>query len=122
MPHLTRRFAVLLSLAVGIGPLLLGQSPSVGGEALETLTLALFLVLGFRDVFANPDRKLAFQQLLISLSGLIYICWTLSFIPKLYFCAGRPLARALPCRRDQVWRYRGLRGGHPYRPPGPGQS
>ena len=88
MPHLTRRFAVLLSLAVGIGPLLLGQSPSVGGEALETLTLALFLVLGFRDVFANPDRKLAFQQLLISLSGLIYICWTLSFIPKLYFCAG----------------------------------
>ena len=89
-PRLTMTFAGLFPLAVGVLPVV----PTVWGlppwpvEPFEAGTLTAFLVLGFREVFRRDDRRGAMLRLLVSLAGLVYICWTLGFIPRLYFMNG----------------------------------
>lgn len=88
LPRFTRRFAVLLLLAVGLVPVLVDGTVRLNAEALEAIVLGAFLVLGFRHVLHDPDRTGAVQRILVSVAGLVYVCWTLGFVPKLYFAAG----------------------------------
>lgn len=88
-PKLTGLFAVLLIAADAAGGILGSVTGGTyAAEAFEAFVLTLFLVLGFRQVFRNAMKPASIMQLFISLAGLIYICWTLGFIPKLFFSAG----------------------------------
>ncbi len=94
-PRLTCSFAVLVTLAAGVLPVLIqpgvvGPSARPAADGLEAVFLTAFLVLGFRQVFRGGEarRRDQLMRLLVSFSGLIYICWTLSFISKLFFCTG----------------------------------
>lgn len=93
-PRLTCVFAVLLSLAVGIAPAALAGGDQAYTrhdlllQALNALVLGVFLVCGFRQVFRRGPAPAAVLNFFVSLAGLIYICWTLSFIPRLYFSTG----------------------------------
>ena len=52
------------------------------------LILIIFITCGFFRVFKSDNHKTAFIQHLVSIGGLVYICWTLSFIPRIYFIDG----------------------------------
>ena len=88
LPRLTRVFAVLIITAVGISPVFLGEAHGPLAQALEALVISVFMVFAFREVFRHADRRTALINFMVSLAGLIYICWTLSFIPKLFFLTG----------------------------------
>jgi len=93
-PRLTQVFAVLLMLAVGILPVALFSGRYMYAErdglllALNAILLTSFLVFGFGKVFRRGPLAHGILDLFVSLAGLIYICWTLSFIPRLYFSNG----------------------------------
>ncbi len=93
-PRLTQMFAVLLILTVGILPVVMYGERRMYDQrdglllALNAVVLASFLVFGFRQVFRKGPLAHSILDLFVSLAGLIYICWTLSFIPRLYFSNG----------------------------------
>ncbi len=93
-PRLTQIFAVLLVLSVGILPVFFYPSPQQYAQrdgallALNAILLTSFLVFGFGLAFRKGPLAHSILDLFISLAGLIYICWTLSFIPRLYFSNG----------------------------------
>ncbi len=93
-PRLTQAFAVFLTLAVGILPAIFApecgqhERRDILAQGFTSLVLVSFLVFGFRQVFRRGPGSRAILGLFISLAGLIYICWTLSFIPRLYFSTG----------------------------------
>ncbi|MFA5205420.1 MAG: phosphatidate cytidylyltransferase [Lentisphaeria bacterium] len=89
-PRLAMAFGGLYPLAVGVLPVVptIWGLPPWPAEPFEAGTLASFLVLGFREVFRREDRANAMLRLLVSLAGLVYLCWTLGFIPRLYFAGG----------------------------------
>lgn len=85
-PVLTGIFALLLQLAAlgySICPYLKGKSP-----ALETLLIAIFLVAGFILVFRSEDLKVGLHDLAMSIFGLFYIGWTLSFTVRIFTDCG----------------------------------
>ncbi len=55
---------------------------------LENFIIALFILTGFLRIFGKDDLKDGFIQHMISIAGLIYICWSLNFLPKIYFIEG----------------------------------
>ena len=66
--------------------------PEAGGALrvyqLEALLLCLFLVTSWRVAVRASCLRTALLNHVISLGGLIGICWSLSFAAKLYFSAG----------------------------------
>ena len=54
------------------------------------LLIIIFIIFGFLRVF-NGDHKEGLGKLFVSIAGLIYIGWTLSFIGKIYFIAGNEM-------------------------------
>ena len=53
-----------------------------------------FLIVGFLRVFNAEDHKAAMMDHFVSIAGLIYIAWTLSFIAKVFY---------LGCFRADAW-------------------
>jgi phosphatidate cytidylyltransferase len=53
----------------------------------ELLTI-IFIIFGFLRVFNEDDHKSGLTKLFVSIAGLIYIGWTLSFIAQIYFIEG----------------------------------
>lgn len=87
--RLTSTFAVLLVVADSCGGIIGHMAGCAHApEAFEAGVLTLFLVLGFRQVFRHEMKPASILQFFVSLAALIYICWTLGFIPKLFFCSG----------------------------------
>lgn len=84
-PRLTAGFGLLLLTAAMLG----GRWPtgSAGGGALDILVMITFVMLGFLCVFRKPLAPDSLAPLFLSLGGFFYVCWTLSFIAKLYFSA-----------------------------------
>ncbi|MCM8533568.1 MAG: phosphatidate cytidylyltransferase [Lentisphaeraceae bacterium] len=53
----------------------------------ELLTI-IFIIFGFLRVFNEDEHKVGLSKLFVSIAGLIYIGWTLSFIAEIYFFKG----------------------------------
>ena len=53
----------------------------------ELLTI-IFIIFGFLRVFNEDEHKSGLTKLFVSIAGLIYIGWTLSFITQIYFFDG----------------------------------
>lgn len=86
-PVFTTIFAFLLQLAsLGyvVCPFMKGKSP-----AMETLLIAIFIIAGFIKVFRSDSLKVGLQNLAISLFGLVYIGWTLSFTVRIFAADGQ---------------------------------
>ena len=87
MPKMMSLFALLL-LALAALPSMLGsEAPSVNAE-LEILVLFLFLAGGFVRIFHRPPKPENLIGHFVCMGGFIYVCWTLTFIAKLYFSSG----------------------------------
>ena len=54
------------------------------------LLIIIFIIFGFLRVF-NEDHKEGLTRLFVSIAGLIYIGWTLTFIGKIYFIEGNEM-------------------------------
>lgn len=54
------------------------------------LLIIIFIIIGFLRVF-NEDHKEGLARLFVSIAGLIYLGWTLTFIGKIYFIAGNEM-------------------------------
>ncbi|MFA4944323.1 MAG: phosphatidate cytidylyltransferase [Lentisphaeria bacterium] len=87
-PTLTRVFAVLVILAAGFLPACFGEQRLLWTDVLQTGVIATFVALGFLQVFRRGASPGAILDLLASLGGLLYIAWTLAFIPRVYFNTG----------------------------------
>ncbi len=51
------------------------------------LLLIIYLIFGFLRVF-HEEHKAGLTKLFVSLAGLVYIAWTLTFVAKIYFISG----------------------------------
>ena len=83
----TMAFGLLLFVAAALTP------PGAPGgvlfnRELGSLIMCAFLIVGFVRVFRRWPSRGALTEHLVSIAGFVYICWTLSFIPKLYFSSG----------------------------------
>lgn len=54
------------------------------------LLIIIFIIVGFLRVF-NDDHTEGLGKLFVSIAGLIYIGWTLTFIGKIYFISGNDM-------------------------------
>jgi len=54
------------------------------------LLIIIFIIIGFLRVF-NEDHKEGLARLFVSIAGLIYLGWTLTFIGKIYFISGNEM-------------------------------
>ena len=52
------------------------------------LLMIIFIIFGFLRVFNEDDHQTGLTKLFVSIAGLIYIGWTLSFIAQIYFING----------------------------------
>jgi phosphatidate cytidylyltransferase len=50
--------------------------------------IIVFIIFGFLRVFNEEEHSKGLTRLFVSIAGLIYIGWTLSFICKIYFIEG----------------------------------
>ncbi|MBT3375526.1 MAG: phosphatidate cytidylyltransferase [Lentisphaerae bacterium] len=57
-------------------------------SALAALVIVLLLIALFFDVFRRGPSREAILNALVSVGGFVYLCWTLSFVAKLYFIEG----------------------------------
>ncbi|OGV64398.1 MAG: hypothetical protein A3K19_09560 [Lentisphaerae bacterium RIFOXYB12_FULL_65_16] len=64
------------------------ERPIAVGLAIDGALVLLFLLLSSLVLFHGAPDKEHVMGLLVSLGGLVYVCWTLSFFPKLYFSSG----------------------------------
>ena len=85
-PTLTCSVGALMFLSVALPSLLFDSSK--GYPELEILVLTAFVITGFIRVFKSDDHKDGLLQHLVSIGGLMYVCWTLNFIAKIYFIEG----------------------------------
>lgn len=88
-PNLVAVFGCVLICAAArwgeLAPRQISVNPLADVEAL----VIVFLVIGlFFDVFRRGPSRDVTLNALVSLAGFIYLCWTLSFVAKLYFIEG----------------------------------
>ena len=57
---------------------------------ISELLIIIFIIIGFLRVF-NEDHKEGLARLFVSIAGLIYIGWTLTFVGKIYFISGNEM-------------------------------
>lgn len=83
-----------MSITVGLLSFFSVSIPAVCGFdpviPVGELLIIIFIIFGFLRVF-NGDHKEGLGKLFVSIAGLIYIGWTLSFIGKIYFIAGNEM-------------------------------
>ena len=84
---------VKMSMAIGILAVLTISIPPLLGYKLKGLPFAellmvLFIIFGFLRVFNADEHGKGLTRLFVSIAGLIYIAWSLSFIIKIYFYDG----------------------------------
>lgn len=85
-PTLTCSVGAIMFLSVALPSLIMGGSK--GYPELEILVITAFVITGFIRVFKSEDHKNGLLQHLVSIGGLMYVCWTLNFIAKIYFIEG----------------------------------
>lgn len=85
-PTLTCAVGALMFLSVAVPSLLMNNAKSYA--ELEILIIIFFVIIGFIRVFKSENHKDGLLQHLVSIGGLIYVCWTLNFIAKIYFIEG----------------------------------
>jgi len=87
-PRLTTGYALLCVFASAAGAA--GLFPEwLRNGAGEAAGMFAFLLAGFFCVFRQPgDWREALQRLFTSIACVVYLCWTLTFIPRLYYSAG----------------------------------
>ena len=83
-PLLTTLVAVIQFVGIGI-VFIVGAEKTAYGDILESFILFSFVVILFIRVFGESDPKKGVKNLVISLSGFVYLCWSMSFMLKLYF-------------------------------------
>jgi phosphatidate cytidylyltransferase len=81
-----------MSMFAGVLMIAFISVPSLVGFELnlpfaELLTI-IFIIFGFLRVFNHDDHKKGLSKLFVTIAGLVYIGWTLSFIAKIYFIDG----------------------------------
>ncbi len=54
-------------------------------DLVATGVMILFLFAAFIHVFREADFKRGIRNLLVSLAGYVYLCWTLSFLIRTYY-------------------------------------
>ena len=85
-----------MSITVGLLSFFSVSIPAVCGYKLPIplpvgeLLIIIFIIFGFLRVF-NGDHKEGLLKLFVSIAGLIYIGWTLSFVGKIYFISGNEM-------------------------------
>ena len=85
-PTLTCSVGAIMFLSVALPSLISGGSK--GYPELEILVITAFVITGFIRVFKSEDHKNGLLQHLVSIGGLMYVCWTINFIAKIYFIEG----------------------------------
>ena len=86
-PKMTTAFGVAMALTV-VSTSGSGVFSMLVSHELESVLIVLFLIFGFLRVFRSGLERQHLVSLLVSVGGLIYVCWTLNAITKLYFSAG----------------------------------
>ncbi|MCM8526187.1 MAG: phosphatidate cytidylyltransferase, partial [Lentisphaeraceae bacterium] len=83
-----------MTIAIGLLSFFSVCIPAVTGYKMlipvSELLIIIFIIFGFLRVF-NEDHKEGLGRLFVSIAGLIYIGWTLSFIGKIYFISGNEM-------------------------------
>ncbi len=100
-PRLTTFAGVVLMVSIGLFGLLIRlayrpRPDSIMRSLLDhqgrqqvvvAFILGVFLLAAFIHVFRSPDYKKGVMNLLVSLAGYVYLCWTLSFLLRIYYFA-----------------------------------
>lgn len=83
-----------MTIAIGLLSFFSVCIPAVTGYKMlipvSELLIIIFIIFGFLRVF-HEDHKEGLGRLFVSIAGLIYIGWTLSFIGKIYFISGNEM-------------------------------
>lgn len=75
-----------LAFLCGSGFILTALSPVIAMHYVaDTLLLTLFLLLAFGVIMRHGPSIQNVHSLLVSLGVFLYFCWSLGFIPKIYF-------------------------------------
>ncbi len=84
-PVLTSVFGLLILLSMGTRAFF-GMPAAVTGWHTAAPALVCFILCVFIHIFNHPDRlREGLDRLFTSLACIIWVCWSLSFIPALYF-------------------------------------
>lgn len=71
-----------------------GGAAGCSPDSLTTLIPGIFIIAVFLAAFREADLRLGLMNAVVSLGGFLYLCWTLSFLVRIYFFA--PDTRAGP--------------------------
>ena len=88
-PRLTASFGVAMLTMAALSSTFGARDPVLLGFQIESLLLLAFLLAAFCLAFRQPGEPAALTRVFVSTGGLIYVCWTLSCIAKLYFGSGQ---------------------------------